>query len=282
LALRTAQIREESRALAEQLADTNRQLQNAQAQMLRSKTMISLGELAAGAAHEMNNPLAVISGRSQLLASQLTDPKFRAAATVISEQSHRLSGIITELMAFAKPQPPAIRPTEFPDLLERALYQAKMHNDPADREIELTIGDMPNMPALPTLLVDPEQVAAALEQVIDNAIQATDEKTGHIAVHAAYDPYSAQVVITVVDNGSGMDEATLKRAFDPFFSSKPAGRRRGLGLAKALRWIEASNGSIRLESQPGQGTRAVILLPTEPAKADEAAKDAAKKKAGNF
>jgi signal transduction histidine kinase len=62
-----------------------------------------------------------------------------------------------------------------------------------------------------------------------------------------------------------MDAATVKRAFHPFFSNKPAGRRRGLGLAKALRWIEASGGSIRLESRPGQGTRGVILLPAKQA-----------------
>jgi signal transduction histidine kinase len=67
-------------------------------------------------------------------------------------------------------------------------------------------------------------------------------------------------VLTVADTGCGMDETTLKRAFDPFFSSKPAGRRRGMGLPKALRWIESSGGSIRLESRPNQGTRAIVLL----------------------
>jgi signal transduction histidine kinase len=83
-----------------------------------------------------------------------------------------------------------------------------------------------------------------------------------VDVHAGFDPYSSRVVLTVTDNGCGMDEPTLKRAFDPFFSSRPAGRRRGMGLAKALRWVESSGGSIRLESHLGQGTRAVILLPT--------------------
>ncbi len=87
LALRTAQIRDESRALAEQLADSNRRLQSAQSELLRSRTMTSVGEMAAGAAHEMNNPLAVISGRSQLLALQLTDPKHKAAAHLIQEQA---------------------------------------------------------------------------------------------------------------------------------------------------------------------------------------------------
>ena len=69
------------------------------------------------------------------------------------------------------------------------------------------------------------------------------------------------MAITVADNGCGMDEETLKRAFDPFFSQKPAGRRRGMGLAKALRWIESSGGTMRLESRVGKGTRGSILLP---------------------
>ena len=116
-----------------------------------------------------------------------------------------------------------------------------MHVDPADRSIEVTLGD------LPTIVVDKQQVTAALTEVIDNALQATDPTKGHITVHAAFDPYSLRVVMTVADNGVGMDEATLRRAFDPFFSSRKAGRRRGMGLAKALRWVEASGGSIRLE-----------------------------------
>ncbi len=255
LALRTSQIREEARVLAEQLAESNRRLHNAQNEILRSRTMTTVGEMAAGAAHEMNNPLAVISGRSQLLANQLTDPKFKAMAHLVHEQSHRLSAIITELMDFAKPEPPHPQQTDLAELLGRALHEAKEHNDPADRKIEVTIGDVP------FVLVDAAQVSAAVTEVVENSIHATDAKTGHISLHAGYDPYSSQVVVTISDNGCGMDEQTAKRAFDPFFSNKPAGRRRGLGLAKALRWIEASGGSVRLESRPGQGTRSIILLP---------------------
>jgi signal transduction histidine kinase len=98
-------------------------------------------------------------------------------------------------------------------------------------------------------------------EVLHNAVQATDEGTGEIIIHAAYDSFSSRVVVSMSDNGCGMDDQTLKRAFDPFFSSLKAGRRRGLGLAKALRWVESSGGSIRLESHQGQGTRAMILLP---------------------
>lgn len=255
LALRTSQIREESRLLAEQLADANRQLQSAQNELLRGRTLASVGEMAAGAAHEMNNPLAVISGRSQLLASQLDEPKLRQAAMTISDQAVRLSQIITDLMEFAKPVPPVIRQADVVDVVDRALYEAKSQIDPGRRSIELTMSEVP------PVLVDPQQIQSAFIQVLHNAFQATDERNGQIAIHAAYDSFSGRVIVTVTDNGRGMDEQTLKHAFDPFFSSLPAGRRRGLGLAKALRWVEASGGSMRLESHVQQGTRAMLLLP---------------------
>ena len=254
LALGNAQIREEYKKISEQLADANRLYLAAEEKNQRSKTLISLGEMAAGAAHEMNNPLAVISGRSQLLTLQLTDPKQKHAAELIFEQSHRVSEIITELMDFAKPAPPVRAETDLVELVERALHEAKLLSDPADRSIEVTIADVP------TVMVDPKQLTAALTEVISNAIQATDENRGHVTIHAAFETSSNKVVISINDNGCGMDDETLKRAFDPFFSSLPAGRRRGLGLAKALRWIQASGGTIQLESRVGIGTRTVILL----------------------
>jgi signal transduction histidine kinase len=255
LSLRTSQIREEAKMLAEQLAEANRRLQSAQAEIMRTKMMSAVGEMAAGAAHEMNNPLAVISGRSQLLASQLADPKQKAAAHLIHEQSHRLTDIITELMDFAKPVPPKPIESDVAELIDRAIHEAKLHNDPADRKIEVTIGDVPSV------TVDKDQIVAALVEVIENSLAATDPSKGHLGVHAAFDAYSTRVAVTITDDGMGMDEATLRRAFDPFFSQRPAGRRRGMGLPKAQRWIEASGGSIRLESRLNQGTRVVILLP---------------------
>ncbi|MDP9174277.1 MAG: HDOD domain-containing protein [Planctomycetota bacterium] len=272
LALRTAQIREEAKALAEQLAETNRRLQSAQSEVLRSKMMTTVGEMAAGAAHEMNNPLAVISGRSQLLAAQLADPKHKAMAHLIHDQSHRLSEIITELMDFASPVPPQPSECDPADLVDRAMHDAKQHTDPADRTIEITMGDVP------MVWVDAMQVSAALTEVIDNALLATEPSGGQITVHGAFDPHSSRVAITIADNGCGMEEETLRRAFDPFFSNKPAGRRRGMGLPKALRWIESSGGSMRLESRPQQGTRTLILLPATPpaiAQASEAQRKAA-------
>lgn len=263
MALRIAQIREEARTLAEQLAEANRQLNNAHEEILRSKTMISVGEMAAGAAHEMNNPLAIISGRSQLLASQLSDPKLQHAAKSIHEQSHRLSAIITELMDFAKPEPPVPAETDLADLVAQSLHEAKMLADPSDRNIEVTMEDVP------AVIVDPRQLREALIEILDNSIQATEPGSGRIEIHGAFDPYGLRAVLTIVDNGCGMEENTLKHVFDPFFSSKPAGRRRGMGLAKALRWIESGGGTIQMESRPRQGTRTTILLPTAPSAAPQ-------------
>jgi len=185
--------------------------------------------------------------------------KLKAAAHAIHEQSHRLSAIITELMNFAKPAPPTPLLAGLVEIVERSVREAKLQSDPADRQIEVVMGEVPSV------AVDPGQISAALTEVVENAIQATDSISGRIEVRAAYDSYSMRVVVTVTDNGCGMDDNTMKRAFDPFFSAKPAGRRRGLGLAKALRWIEASGGSMRLESRPGEGTRSIILLPAAPA-----------------
>ncbi len=255
LALRTAQIRDEARALSEQLADANRRLHDAHSQILRGKTLKTIGEVAAGAAHEMNNPLMVISGRSQLLASQLSDPKQAAAAKQIFEQSHRLSGMITELMDFAKPQPPLPAPVSMGGLLEIALAQAKARCQGADRTVEASVE------SAPAVHVDRQQIADALAEILANAIQATAAHTGRLSIHAALDPYSQCVVVTIVDNGCGMDDHALKHAMDPFFSSRKAGRGRGMGLAKAARWVESNGGSIRLESRPDEGTRVMMLLP---------------------
>lgn len=267
LALRTCQIREESRILNEQLAEANRRLTSAQEEIMRARMLASVGEMAAGAAHEMNNPLAVISGRSQLLSMQLADANQASHAKLIAEQAQRLSDIITELMDFAKPTPPKPQSCDLAELIDRALKQAKASPELADRRIELTMTEQPRV------LADLAQVSSALAEVLVNAAQATDPRSGSIEVSAAFDRWGGQVVLSIADNGCGMDERTLIRAFDPFYSAKPAGRRRGMGLAKALRWVEGSGGSMRLESKPGQGTRVVIVLPADvretPARADE-------------
>ena len=255
LALRTCQIRDESRALAEQLAEANRRLQTAQSEIYRTRMLTSVAQIAAGAAHEMNNPLMVISGRSQLLASTLDDPKQRDAAKLIYEKSQTLSDLITALMHFAKPQAPQPVACEVAGLLRLAVEKAEKIVPIGARRIETRLSD------LPPATVDGGQISEALAEVIVNAIEATDAETGRITLSGSYDAFGQRLVLTVADNGRGMDAHTLAHAFDPFFSAKAAGRQQGMGLAKAQRWAESSQGSIRLESQPGAGTRVILILP---------------------
>jgi signal transduction histidine kinase/HD-like signal output (HDOD) protein len=256
LALRTCQIREESRLLNEQLVEANRRLQSAQDEIMRAKMLSSVSEMAAGAAHEMNNPLAVICGRAELLAKQLQDPRLAQSANLIREQGERLSGIITELMDFAKPSPPRPTSADLAELIDHALADLRRDPETQSRAIEVTLSMLPNIHA------DIEQITAAIREVLVNAIQATQPDVGSIEIHAAHDRVGGHVVLNITDNGAGMDERTLQRAFDPFYSARQAGRRRGMGLAKALRWVEGSGGSIKLESRIGTGTRVVMLLPT--------------------
>lgn len=255
LALRTAQVRDGARLLAEQLAEANRNLQGAQSEIMKARTLMTISEMAAGAAHEMNNPLAVISGRSQLLAATLTDEKSKRNAQQIVDQSHRLSGMITELMAFAKPDPPKPVVSDLSEIITTAVADAQGREGQDARTVEVLPIDVPKVS------VDPKQVSAAIAEIVDNALQATEVTTGHVSISAGLDPFGGKVVLTVTDDGVGMDEQTLRRAFDPFFSSKPAGRRRGMGLAKAQRWIDTAGGSIRVESRPKAGTRVIVLLP---------------------
>jgi putative nucleotidyltransferase with HDIG domain len=254
LALRTCQIRDEARLLSEQLAEANRQLQTASIQVERGRMLTTVAEMAAGAAHEMNNPLAVISGRSQLLAASLPGEKDRAAAKLIYEKSQTLSDMITEMMHFAKPQPPHPRPTPLPQIIEAAVAQAKAGVQIADRQIDVRLADMP------AAQVDGGQVTGAIGEIVQNALAATKE-TGRVSITASFDSLGRRLVINVTDDGCGMDEHTLAHACDPFFSAQRAGRRPGMGLAKALRWIESAGGSLRLESKPGRGTRATVVLP---------------------
>jgi signal transduction histidine kinase len=84
-----------------------------------------------------------------------------------------------------------------------------------------------------------------------------------VLVQVRFDPLDEQLVLQITDRGAGMNEATMRQAFAPFFSAKPAGRQRGMGLAKALRWVELHNGTIRLDSVLGAGTTVVIILPLQ-------------------
>ena len=109
------------------------------------------------------------------------------------------------------------------------------------------------------MAIDGRQWSRAIAAVLENAVQATPPDGGCVRISAAID--GDQIQLTIEDDGVGMDEASLARAFDPFFSGQAAGRRRGMGLTVAQRLVELDGGTLALESEPGRGTRATLHMP---------------------
>lgn len=252
--LLSASQREQASQTGEELAIANRALAETRAELARTEAQAAVGEIAAGAAHEMNNPLTIISGRSQVLVARLEDAELRRMAAQIVEQSHRLSDMITSLRLFAHPPEPNLRPTDLRDLIGRA---AQMLRDRVGDGMALEVV-VPQ--ELSVVNVDPEQMGRAISELLLNAAESPGCR--HIALLVQIGPGVDRWTVQVTDDGRGLSSTALTHAFDPFFSEKAAGRQPGLGLAQARRIVEAHGGTIRLENVAPQGARASITLPT--------------------
>ena len=224
--------------------------------------MEALEEMAAGAAHELNNPLSVIKGRAQLLAGAETDGHKKQTLELIEENAGEISAIIDDLMSYANPQAPKLKQTEVTQIINEAVDLAgiKTNIDGADIKIDVA-------PEALKANVDSAQVAIALSNIICNAVEsapadkADDSTNKPVTIKASADVTNDGVAVEVSDSGSGMDEQTLAKATQPFFSNKPAGRKRGMGLAHAHRLIQINNGTLEITSQQGKGTTVKVSLP---------------------
>ncbi|MHC4428531.1 MAG: HDOD domain-containing protein, partial [Planctomycetota bacterium] len=259
-AIAAASQHQGAKRLGEELAEANRALTDAQEELTRSQAMAAVGEVAAGAAHEMNNPLAIISGRAQILAERCSDRTLKSMAAQIFEQSHRLSDMITAMRSVAEPAVPDVRPIELTALLER-IVQDFSPKRTGEASIELVVEE-----GLPrTVHLDPDQITRAVHELLRNAIEAGPAKQIELGVQI--DGSNDRLKIQVADKGPGLSKHALAHAFDPFFSDKPAGRQRGMGLAVARQIVEAHHGRLTLENAPAGGAIGTILLPLEPASA---------------
>src|SRR5206468_4221509 len=208
----------EARQLNEELVEMNRRLVQSQADHARLRSLAMVGEMAAGAAHELNNPLAVISGRAQLLNREEAAEDVRRGASLINEAAHKASQIVTELMEFAKPSPPEITvwPVEklLGDVRQEWLEKGVLTED----QFQLRLSD-----GLPQIRADASQIKMLFDEVIRNAVEAMREAPSpSLVVDCQADSADERIVVKIHDNGCGMTPEVSERAMDPFFSHRPA------------------------------------------------------------
>ena len=256
LALATVQQRSSAMELSEQLLGASEALKDAQEQLAEAKTFAAIGEMAAGAAHELNNPLAVLSGRAQLMGQKAQDPAEQEVWRTIADQAGRISDIITELMDVADPPPPVLTAVDVPGVLSEAALEFSSSDHPQAGTI---VVDIEAEEQLPAALADPSHLRAVIAELIRNAATAGGDGA-EVTVSASGESAGRAILIVVSDKGPGMDAETAERVFAPFFSAQPAGRRRGLGLTRARRYVESNGGRIWLESGLGAGTSVFVRL----------------------
>jgi len=242
--------------LAERLSHENGRPKPAspQAHLIRDPVE-ALAEMAAGVAHELNNPLSVITGRAQLIAQAESDGQKRNALERIVENAREASSLVDDLMAYAEPPQPRVSPAGVRQIIEEAIELAGQKTGAEHLNTQV------HVPAeISPVLVDSAQIASALANIIANAVESYADAMGPVKI--AVEPAEAGLKLQISDLGCGMDEATRKKAASPFFSAKPAGRKRGMGLAFASRLIQLNSGQMELESQLGHGTTVTVALPT--------------------
>jgi len=254
--LKVAEAGSVARQLNEELAEMNRRFVDSRNEVARIRSLAMVGEMAAGAAHELNNPLAVISGRAQLIARSGHEDVCRPAEVVV-ENAHRASVIVNELMDFAKPAPPQASEWSIAKLLGEVRRSWLEKNVLTENQFRLDLSD-----DTVKVCADESQMRMLFDEVIRNAVEAMrDHSAALLIVNCRTDVTDDRVVIRIEDNGCGMTPDVLERATDPFFSHRPAGRGRGLGLSRAARYAEINGGRIRLSSRAGEGTTVLVELP---------------------
>ena len=253
--------RDEIGMLAQSFNAMTQRLSEAQRQVYQSEKLAAVGQLAAGVAHEINNPLTGVLTYSSFLLKRAADmPEFKDDLEVIVRETQRCRGIVKGLLDFARQSPPEKHPSDINELIERAVRIVQPQLAAPRVTLQKTLRT-----DLPLVHADANQIQQVVVNLLLNANDALGGGGGTIALATSVNTRGGEtpgpaVEITVSDTGCGIPPANLQRIFDPFFSTKgPKGT--GLGLAVVWGIIEKHNGRIEVESAVGKGTTFRILLP---------------------
>ena len=240
----------------EQFARLLAKPRDTQTRITTDSSLNALVEMAAGAAHELNNPLSVISGRAQLLDQTEFDPQKKQILKQIQENTGKISQVIEELMSFARPQEPRPARTNIKQMLDEAEQLTSQKTGVEHVNVQIEVAE-----DIKSVFVDSAQVVSAIANIVSNSLESYTNQQGPIKVTADAGESADFVKLQIIDFGCGMDAQTLEKSTQPFFSAKPAGRKRGMGLAYAHRIIRLNKGRLRITSRPGSGTTVTVLLP---------------------
>ncbi len=248
--------------MTDELRERDVKLAGANAALIQSEKLAAFGQLGAGIAHEVKNPLAGILGYAQLTLRKLDeDSPFRKNLNIIETETRRCTDIISNLLQFARQESATMKQTDINAVVNAALqivdHQLGVNNVKIRKDLASD---------LPTCDANANQLQQAIMNFAINAQQAMGSKGGNLIVrtHGGND---GEVVIEIEDDGPGIPEDIRMKIFEPFFTTKPAGQGTGLGLSVTYGIIKDHGGDIQVEGAEGGGTRFVVRLPRTAVKA---------------
>jgi two-component system, NtrC family, sensor histidine kinase HydH len=251
-------VYQQAKAKRDEMERTREALDNlrlAEASLRRSERLAALGQLTAGLAHELRNPLGTIKASADMLTRHIAQghPEIMTEmAGYITSEVDRMNGLIASFLDFARPLRMKPSVNELRPLLEDIVHQ---HSDPsAEKTVNVVMLEDRNL----SFAFDPELLRVALSNLVQNAVQASAPGQ---EVEIRVTPREDSVLILVTDHGEGIQPQHLESIFNPFFTTKPAGV--GLGLALVAKIVDEHNGRIKVFSEPGKGTTFEIVLPRQ-------------------
>jgi signal transduction histidine kinase len=215
--------------------------------------LAALAEFAAGAGHEINNPLATIIGRAQQLLRDEADPQRRQSLATIAAQAYRIRDMIGDVMLFARPPQPERQ--SFDAVAACRQVVDRLAEPLAQSQCRAVV----NGPETLQLAADPTQFAVVVSELVRNALTALQPAGGEIRLDLAATESGISVAVT--DRGRGFSELERQHAFDPFFSGRQAGRGLGFGLCKVARILDQHGGRVAITSPPGGPTTVTTFWP---------------------
>jgi signal transduction histidine kinase len=250
---RHAALAIENAQLFEREQRTIQELREAQKQVLQAEKLATIGQMAAGIAHELNTPLTYIMGNLELLQAHGVSDRQKDMLASVGRGAERIKGLAQSLLAFSRPGQAEPTPLDVNDVIERSLELCHYQILKAGVQLEKELGR-----DLPTVNGVSNQLEMALINLVVNAVQAMG-KGGRLTISSR--TVDGGVEVAVADTGPGIPEAIQATIFEPFFTTKPEGQGTGLGLSTVLMVVERHNGRIDFTTKAGAGTTFRIHLP---------------------